>query len=320
MKKKRFITISLILALVLIITPVKISADIPSIWLESGEYITPYSAELTIKRNIGEVVYLAHPLAGNYPSIGNLMNAPNLYNCFTYAFIYDGNVTGLSEMPSSETFFLENPKPLIGGQNPCYEYIEFEDIQKGDIAIYRYATTENYAGGANNIIHAGIVFHIGSSLESTYLHSKWGEYAIYCHRIDQCPYIGSGISLADFDDLIEQEEVKISFARMTHSYVYYNYYVVPVDGETVIQSDTYHKLKCSGCGAFHFERHDEKGSEAIMVTIGTLTTSTQHRVICGCGYNHNTTEAHSYGNDGLCKDCGYSPILLNNVEDEVDDQ
>lgn len=316
MKKKRFISISLILAFVLIFSPIKINAENS---FTNGSYITPYSANLPISRYNGTVAFMDYPDHTTlYPLAVKIMDASNLYNCFTFAFIYDGNTSYLSDMPLSETFALDDPYFLIGSQNPCYEYVDFDDVEVGDIAIYRYTAKFNVTEH-NNFIHAGIVTYKGTSLENTYTLSKWGEYSIYCHTIVDCPYTGSSISLAAFDDPLAPYAVGISFARMTHSYDYYNYYVVPVDSETVIQSDTYHKLKCSGCGAFHFENHDEKGSEAIIVTIGTLTNSTQHRVICGCGYNHNTKEAHSYGNDGLCKDCGYSPIMLNNIE-EVEDQ
>ena len=311
-KNKRIIGICLTLALSLLLAPSVFSSSNDNV---DCHYDTPFSASIPITRYTVEEAFIPFPgsdTVNENQIYTQTQYAPQLYNCFTYALIYYGNTTGLQFMPRTELFAINDPYYLLHSTSPCYEYVDFDDVMAGDIVIYRYSYNMS-VNGSSNYVHAGIVSQKGSTLENTWIVSKWGEYEVYQHTINNCPYVGSGISLANNVPSEELYQIGISFARLTHSYCIDN---TSATGSGVISNNIYHKVKCSGCGAFHFEEHNTNDGEPIIIKIGSLTTSTQHKVLCDCGYYHQRNEAHSYGSDGNCTKCGYAPITLNSIKEE----
>lgn len=321
--KKIFRVFCLVLVLVSVLSPGLALAESRSSDYTSGTYVTPFGASLPISRYNWTESSVAYPDVGTkYPQAVLVEAGTNTYNCFTYAFIYSGITTGLSSMPASEKFFLNSPAGLMGISNPCYEYVDFDDVVAGDIAVYRADVDYQYHDYGNDL-HAGIVYQKGSTLANTQIISKWGQYGIYRHTIDHCPYTYSGISLASIGNvspayIIQPPEqytvpVEVYFVRMTHTFAYYS---TEADGQGTIANDTYHKVRCTDCGAFHFEEHNESEYEAIVTQVGNLTSSVYHKVLCGCGYYHRQ-EMHTFASDGICVHCGHnSGFTMNQVEEE----
>ena len=227
--------------------------------------------------------------------------APRTYNCHTFSFIYDGNVSCFSMLSNSEIFLIDDSiDKLLPPYNPCIRRVNsLNELTTGDIIVY-----EQLAGdgtfGLDQYWHSGIVTALTTTIEevdsvpqrvvdinSVKVLSKWGTDDLYYHYALDCPY--GDLSSNDMnityqlDDSIEMD-IQIHYFRPSHRYTY-TAKIIPAPRPSLPSYSTHHFAKCSQCGAFHYEVH--------------------HYVANGSG-------------TFSCADCGYfSGVTIHKVEDEV---
>lgn len=111
--------------------------------------------------------------------------ANNAYNCHSYAWY--------EQEPARNNYWISYPISYIDD----FSYTEVTDVRPGDIICY-WAYGWNYMSGewtvGYNITHSAIVvsgsidLSDSTTLSNINLISKWGDYGVYTHDGDECPY------------------------------------------------------------------------------------------------------------------------------------
>lgn len=194
------------------------------------------------------------------------------YNCFTYALIYCGNIKYANSMNKADRFcivdsFSYSSVDRFVNNNPCITHVKFAEAQEGDIVLYDEVEGYNLC-----YLHAGILAQKSANIDDCVIDSKWGQYAVYRHKLTDCPYTGSSyIARIINPDPPANRVIEFKFYRINHTYnniypVYKNGLRQSVNDEyddeieddiDILSSQSaFHKIECSGCGAFYYDTHN----------------------------------------------------------------
>ena len=207
--------------------------------------------------------------------------APRTYNCYTFAFIYDGCVEGFSLLDNDEIFLITQHGTanndlvplLLPNNNPCMSRVTFDTFQKGDLILYyEQPFLDNGTGGTlgtGAYTHAAYVTTDVAKLRrerenenrpieinEIEVVSKWGTGNLYKHTVLDCPYATPNTSIVyGLDNNEITRTVQLNFFRPSHSYTYTAVVIAP-PRPTMTPQSTFHFANCSACGAYHYEYHD----------------------------------------------------------------
>ncbi len=258
-----------------------------------------------------------------YPNATRLSTATIKYNCHSYAWYsrdVDNNEYWINEpdMFYQDFSYCSVSTPQVG-DIICY----FDDMGTSDVSddfnVHSGIVTAVLSGTSNNLC--------GNS-DLVTVTSKWGPYGLYSHNGYECPYTlymrGDTTQIANY----------VRYFRSEHN------------NEYTFLNDAQHTFYCQECAHFGYDSHKYTEMESV--------SSTQHRLVCACGYtrgaveNHyavsyvkknNTshykycacgyligTQTHDMYQSGLyniCRDCGcmvnkMTDITIKDIEDEVE--
>lgn len=255
----------------------------------SSYFYTAFGSALEVKILKNNDSHQDFSSASNYKSAVKIGEGSFAYNCFTYALIYYGKVQYVNSMNKTDKFNIEDSFSYSGvnsfvRNNPCLSHIDYSEVQKGDIVTY-----EEIEGYHMCYMHAAIVEQKGANIDDCIVDSKWGHYAIYRHKIKDCPYKGSSyVTRIKNPDPAAKSVIEFKFYRVNHTYskiypVYKNGPVVHTladefedeqedDIDVLSSHSVFHKIECSGCGAFYYDRHHYivKGNNFICENCGLV--------------------------------------------------
>ena len=168
--------------------------------------------------------------------------APRTYNCYTFAFIYDGHVEGFSLLDDSQIFLItqdgsgnENVASyLLSGYSPCMTPTSRDEIVTGDLILYYLlATNENGTDGnmgMNAYTHAAVVTEVNEvivngertvPIENVTVLSKWGTGDLYYHTPTECAYAGEHTNIVyGIGNNEITRTVQLKFFKPNHEYTY----------------------------------------------------------------------------------------------------
>ncbi len=232
-----------------------------------GTYTTAYNEVIAIGYwvggEVGDYPYMTHFINEDGSSrVCKISEADYTYNCYTYAFIYDGHDEGVFMLDDNDVFHVDNPQGFLVQQNPCLTQISFSNAQVGDMVVYK-----NDGGSLsfnNSYSHVALITekNSGSTMYDVKVKSKWREYDIYEHGMIDCPYAPyyNGHTDIELCNNIDQSvTIELTFFAIDHNYEYTAIIVPPVR-PTLPSSSTYHYAECNDCGAYHYGYHDYASS------------------------------------------------------------
>lgn len=192
----------------------------------------------------------SHTGLSQYPSATWVAGASNYYNCHAFAFTFRGSVSGY---PSSYRLWLQDPGALWGDSACCYEaIIEQKDptkissssVQVGDIVVWHYLDEQasmNEGTLNGSYPHSGIISKKKNG--KIYVKSKWGEYPVYEHELNDHPWafeiIGGGYNHGP------QERRPVTVLRPKHAV---DISINPALGKYLVNNSSTHYLLCADCG------------------------------------------------------------------------
>ena len=216
-------------------------------------------------------------MKGAYSGIVSIYRASNVFNCHSYAWY--------SQNYESNVYWMNDPYKYVSDLS----YTRYNEPQVGDIIVYLNSAGYNLHSGIVVQVHEGNSNGVCGDSNLVMVQSKWGDYGLYEHRGDQCPYPDLGATTVQY----------YRRTNHTHTFAKSNY------------DSTWHKKYCTGCGVTIWEEHD--------YSILTTKNSTSHTVSCACGAS--ITEPHSLGyqdyNEYYHKKycaCGYSSYTRHTFE------
>lgn len=148
-----------------------------------------------------------------------ISSASRMYNCHSYAWYNQDTTTNNIWLPYPSSF-----------KTDCY--FPQTTWQAGDILVY----VEN-----GDDIHSAIIESTDGTLSGTIVISKWGDYGLYRHAANHCPYNTSNV---------------VAYRLCSHSFSVEPYNMI------------LHRQVCSSCSYSNFESH-------------TLNPLTGRCAICG---------------------------------------
>lgn len=197
-----------------------------------------------------------------YPNATRLASASARYNCHSYAWYLQS---------SSNPYWMDNPSAY---------YIDYSYEEStgniGDIICYFAADGENLHSGVVVARQQGTPNGVCGDANLVTVVSKWGQYGLYQHQGDYCPYVSTHGGTA----------------------AYVKYYTIHVHAYSYNSLNSiYHTVTCS-CGVQTTESHTLRVQQNGMY---------YHTKSCRyCDYS--VMEAHNFVLSGLwyiCSDCGY---------------
>lgn len=236
------------------------------------------------------------PNINSFPSATYVLAASRYYNCHSYAWYFCGNNSNIS---NANAFWFDNTSVVdMRSHTDCYSKITsiplettsktlknyVSSLAVGDIVLYwdyikgRYRHSAVITGLINNGSNSKVI-----------VRSKWADYAVYQHEVDDCPFIGLGDPNADGDEHL----CLIEIYRPLHNLENANNSINP----TMLDSSNYsfplylqfsntqHKKLCSCGRSFTYYNHT---FEQISPTI--------YRCVF-CGYSYTTATPSSHNND-----------------------
>lgn len=256
------IAITFTLAFILqILTSVSLKADTTSIDDHNEEHepcdhimYAPYpNTQITVTTRSGkQLEYLRYtgnqtpnhyPYLSHHPSAIWIANGSNKYNCHSYSFIYRGLISSLPN--DSYLLWLNSADLLYKNNTGCfaiiYDYVDptthpLTNAKAGDIVVWLRSDDPNSQEMGFYAPHSGMISR--KSGNKIYVKSKWCEYAVYEHEINDHPYR---------DVRVGQEDVprKIVVLRPKHNV---DINLNPVFGKYEIKDAATHNVLCAGCG------------------------------------------------------------------------
>ena len=171
-----------------------------STWDRTNEEFT--SSEIATANNY---------ISNHYPNASFLANASKIYNCHSYAWYMQSSQYNFHWMDSPSNYVLDNSyyKVIVGpqiGDVICY-------INSNGTKIHSGRIQNIYAGTSNNVCGSSNLYQVIS---------KWGEYGLYSHRGDECPYTSYNSSASGNNLAVTILFYRISTSH-THSWTYVPY-------------------------------------------------------------------------------------------------
>lgn len=283
MKKRIIVTIFAVCLAIAVLIPYTLQLAVSAKELDDIIYIfTPnglYQVQCIIytELTLDQIVECIGEKSREYGNSITLLSVPSgRYNCHSYAWY--------SQDVQTNHYWIPSPSPYYANQ---YKDYEESTGQVGDIICYFDAS--------GNILHSGIVVArqegtpngVCGDANLVTVHSKWGDYALYEHQGDNCPYVSTH----------ERDATYVKYYRLhtNHSLEY------------VLVGGTTYKEMCSYCG-IQVHAH-----ASLYVSTGN---GSQHSYSCstsGCDYV--AYESHTYGSSissydatahyHACTVCGY---------------
>lgn len=134
-----------------------------------------------------------YPYLSHHPSAIWIANGSNKYNCNAYAFIYRGLISSLPN--DSYLLWLNNADILHTNNTCCFETVygnadpktnPLTNAQAGDIVVWLRSNDPSSNEMGTYAPHSGIISR--KSGNKVYVKSKWCEFAVYEHEINDHPY------------------------------------------------------------------------------------------------------------------------------------
>lgn len=235
------------------------------------EVLTPNGTSVIVSKRDKElsserIKEIDNEVENKYPEVIKLRNATKKYNCHSYAWY---------STSENNVYWMDDPTAYYTD----FSYDEVTTPRSGDIICYfdDYGSPSYFYD--DNNLHSGIVISYNPSIESNNIcgiankvvvESKWGEYGLYRHNGDCCPYVSTYNGRADY--------VKF-YRRHTHSFS--NHY-------------------CSICNKYT-ETHDYHSPY-------TWINDTEHKATCGCG--KTTNQGHAISSGAFNSGSKYATCLL----------
>ena len=247
------------------------------------EIITPANRYINAKKYIGSSTPSAYSYASNFTSATLLKSSSHHYNCHGFAWYFSGKTTGITD---ASAFWMNSYAITQYVGHGCYSYVALASdttcdqlvqsttrskLRVGDIVLYvngdAMDSTATYS-------HSAVITSIGSN--GIYVNSKWGEFGLYRHKVDDCPYATTGYLDSTGDEYSDYAQVVVY--RPLHNNA--NNSISP----TMVNSTTY--------------------SLPAFISID----DSSHKTVCNCGRgydveNHNFTQITTYRYK--CDDCGH---------------
>ena len=208
---------------------------------------------------------LEDPYAISHTGITKIANSSYYYNCHSFAWLYEGELS-LVPSDSSELYSLTDNgvdtlrSSFIYAYNcatSCIEYTSPSTISNtssisiGDIVMY----DNPYDPNQNKFWHSGVVISTSTNINNVLVRSKWSMYGVYEHSILNCPYYSPGGPNNLFNGFPES---KIRIYKINHNKTYdrstatHHFYKTSCCGKTIKSVHTFslvnNKMVCSTCG------------------------------------------------------------------------
>lgn len=201
-------------------TQLSLPADYTSV-----TYTTPNGRVVNMWKYIGNATPPS-TIPSQYSDCTLLGQGSYYYNCFSYAWYYLGNISGVSNSSFRGT---DDPSGFYSSSllSRCAQVVS--SLRPGDIIQYHACPCQD-----SKLVHSAIVTSgTGTNLNNITCKSKWGYGPLVSHSVYQCPYY-TGQHQVGQDTCPGYSFV---FYRLNHRMTHYAYY-----------NALYHKVSCYCCG------------------------------------------------------------------------
>ncbi len=175
-----------------------------------------------------EIINCAQEVSDNYPNVIKLADASRKYNCHSYAWH--------NRYYTQNKYWINDPT-IYHEDGSFYEGV----CAIGNIVAYIDANGKNIHSGVITAISNGPSYSDIENADLLTVKSKWGDYGLYSHNGNDCPYVRLGSGGIDG---VSNPAVELRYYKHMHydaTYVDYDY--------------DYHKVYCGFCDDVLLEPH-----------------------------------------------------------------